>query len=79
MYPNPAHERFTVALPGLSQATTVQAELLNNLGQVVRRQVVALPATGTQFTLEAADIATGVYTLRLQAGATTLAKRVVIQ
>jgi hypothetical protein len=79
VYPNPAHERFTVTLPGLAQATTVQAELLNNLGQVVRRQVVALPATGTQFTLEAADIATGVYTLRLQAGATTLAKRVVIQ
>jgi hypothetical protein len=45
----------------------------------VRRQVVALPATGTQFTLEASDIATGVYTLRLQAGATTLAKRIVIQ
>jgi hypothetical protein len=79
VYPNPAHERFTVTLPGLSQATTVQAELLNSLGQVVRRQSAALPATGTQFTLEAAGLATGVYTLRLQAGATTLAKRVVIQ
>ncbi|HET9503534.1 MAG TPA: DUF4394 domain-containing protein [Hymenobacter sp.] len=79
VYPNPAHGRFTVALPGLAQATTVQAELLNGLGQVVRRQQVALPATGTQFGLEVADMATGVYTLRLQVGATTLAKRVVIQ
>jgi hypothetical protein len=78
VYPNPAHERFTVTLPGLAQATTVQAELLNTLGQVVRRQSAALPATGTQFTLEIAGLATGVYTLRLQAGATTLAKRVVI-
>jgi hypothetical protein len=79
VYPNPAHGRFTVVLPGLGQATSVQAELLNALGQVVRRQTAALPATGTQFGLEVADIATGVYTLRLQAGATTLAKRVVIQ
>jgi hypothetical protein len=79
VYPNPAHERFTVTLPGLAQATTVQAELLNNLGQVVRRQSAALPTSGTQFTLEATNLATGVYTLRLQAGATTLAKRVVIQ
>jgi hypothetical protein len=79
VYPNPAHERFTVTLPGLAQATTVQAELLNSLGQVVRRQSAALPASGTQFTLEASGLATGVYTLRLQAGATTLAKRVVIQ
>ena len=79
VYPNPAHERFTVTLPGLAQATTVQAELLNNLGQVVRRQSAALPISGTQFTLETSNLATGVYTLRLQAGATTLAKRVVIQ
>ncbi len=79
VYPNPAHARFTVAVPGLAQATTMQAELLNGLGQVVRRQQVALPATGTQFGLEVVDIATGVYTLRLQIGAATLAKRVVIQ
>jgi hypothetical protein len=79
VYPNPAHERFTVTLPGLAQATKVQAELLNNLGQVVRRQSAALPSAGTQFTLETGNLATGVYTLRLQAGATTLAKRVVIQ
>jgi len=79
VYPNPAHERFTVVLPGLAQATTVQAELLNGLGQVVRHQAVALPPAGTQFTLDAAGLATGVYTLRLQAGATTLAKRVVVQ
>ena len=79
VYPNPAHERFTVTVPGVAQATTVQAELLNNLGQVVRRQSAALPASGTQLTLETANLATGIYTLRLQAGATTLAKRVVVQ
>jgi hypothetical protein len=79
VYPNPAHERFTVTLPGLSQATTVQAELLNSLGQVVRRQQAALPTSGTQLALDASGLATGVYTLRLQAGTSTLAKRIVIQ
>ncbi|HET9503536.1 MAG TPA: T9SS type A sorting domain-containing protein [Hymenobacter sp.] len=79
IYPNPAHERFTVVLPGLGQASTVRAELLNSLGQVVRRQTAALPATGTQLSVDAAGLAAGVYTLRLQAGSATLAKRLVVQ
>jgi uncharacterized protein YfaS (alpha-2-macroglobulin family) len=57
----------------------MQAELLNALGQVVRRQQVALHASGTQLSFDTAELATGVYTLRLQAGNSTLAKRVVIE
>jgi hypothetical protein len=79
VYPNPAHERFTVVVPAVAQATTVQAELLNTLGQVVRRQAAALPAAGTTLTVETADLATGVYVLRLQAAGSTLTKRVVVQ
>ncbi len=79
LFPNPAHARFTVLLPGLGQATSVRAELLNALGQVVRRQAAALPASGTQLTFDAAELATGVYTLRLQAGTSSLAKRLVIE
>ena len=79
VYPNPAHNAFAVQLPGVAGAATVQATLLNALGQVVRRTAAALPATGTSFTLETANLAAGVYTLRLTAGAVTLAKRVVIQ
>ncbi|MGI4864520.1 MAG: glycine-rich protein [Janthinobacterium lividum] len=79
VYPNPAHASFVVALPGVAGASTVQAELFNALGQVVRRQSVALPTAGTALTMPTADLAAGVYVLRLQAGTTTLAKRVVIQ
>jgi hypothetical protein len=79
MYPNPAHGRFVVLVPAVAGASQVQAELLNTLGQVVRRQVGSLTAAGATLTIEAAGLATGVYTLRLQAGASTLAKRVVIQ
>jgi hypothetical protein len=79
VYPNPAHASFTVALPGVAGASTVQAELLNALGQVVRRQAAALPTAGTALTMATADLAAGVYVLRLQAGAATLTKRVVVQ
>ena len=63
----------------MAQTNVVQAELLNALGQVVRRQEAALPATGTQLLIEMANLATGVYTLRLRAGTTTLAKRIILQ
>ena len=79
VYPNPAHHRFTVSVPGVSGATRVQAELVNTLGQVVRRTSVALPATGTSFVLEAPEVATGVYVLRLQTGSTSIAKRVTLE
>lgn len=79
VYPNPAHERFTVQVPAVAAAASVQAELLNTLGQAVRRQTADQSATGTTLTLETAGLATGVYVLRLQAGSTTLTKRVVVQ
>jgi hypothetical protein len=79
LYPNPAHARFAVLMPGVAGAAAVRAELVNSLGQVVRRQAAALPASGATLTVETAELAAGVYTLRLQAGPTTLAKRVVIQ
>jgi hypothetical protein len=79
VYPNPAHGRFTVLVPAVAAASQVQAQLLNTLGQVVRTQTAALPAAGTTLAVETAGLASGVYTLRLVAGASTLAKRVVIQ
>jgi hypothetical protein len=79
LFPNPAHAQFSVLVPAVAGATRVQATLLNALGQVVRRQSAASSAQGTRLEFETGNLAAGVYTLRLQAGATTLAKRVVIQ
>jgi len=78
VYPSPAHSSFAVEVPSLGVAGTVQAELLNTLGQVVHRQSAALLATGAHFTVATADLAAGVYTLRLTAGAASLATRVVL-
>ena len=76
--PNPAHGSFVVEVPAVAGASTVQAELLNVLGQVVRRQSAALPAAGATLTVPTADLAPGPYLLRLQAGATALTKRVLV-
>jgi hypothetical protein len=77
--PNPARVSFEVAVPTVPGANQVEAELLNTLGQVVRRQSAALPASGARFTVPTAGLAVGVYVLRLQAGTTTVTKRVVIE
>ena len=71
--PNPAHGTFTVQLPpGTAPGT---AELLNALGQAVRRLAVA----GASFTVETAGLAPGLYTLRLRVGAATGARRVEVE
>ena len=79
VYPNPASGRFTVSLPAIAGARTVEATLLNSLGQVVRRQSVSLSAGGTRFDVVADGLGAGVYSLRLTAGAVSLTKRVVLQ
>jgi hypothetical protein len=79
VYPNPARVSFTVEVPAVPAANRVDAELLNTLGQVVRRQSAALPANGAHFTIPTVGLVTGVYVLRLQAGASTITKRVVIE
>ena len=79
LYPNPTHAAFTVLVPAVAKVDYVQATLLNTLGQIVRQQTAALPAAGARLVVETADLAAGIYTLRLQMGTTTLAKRVVLQ
>ncbi|MDQ2771448.1 MAG: T9SS type A sorting domain-containing protein [Bacteroidota bacterium] len=71
--PNPAHDAFTVQLP--PGTTAGPAELLNALGQVVRRPAAA----GAGFTVETAGLPPGLYTLRLQVGAVFVARRVEVE
>ncbi|TGE22227.1 T9SS type A sorting domain-containing protein [Hymenobacter aquaticus] len=79
VYPNPAHEQFSVLIPAVSGATQVEADLLNSLGQVVSHHTAPLPAAGTSLSVSAKGVKAGVYTLRLRAGTTTLTKRVIVQ
>ena len=79
VYPNPASTYATVAVPGLRGATAVRVELLDAVGRVVLRQQAALPASGTQLVLSTAELATGVYVVRLQAGELLVTKRLTIE
>ena len=76
LYPNPARGAFTVLVPAEAGTLGTQAELLNALGQQVRRQTAVI---GAPFMMETAGLAPGVYTLRLQVGTAVLAKRVAVQ
>lgn len=78
VYPNPAHEQFSVRVPAVAGATAVQATLLSSMGQVVLRQEAALPASGATLNLSGPGLASGVYILRLQAGDITTTRRVVL-
>lgn len=79
VYPNPARAQATVAVPGLAGTTAVQVELLNALGQVVLRRQAALPAGGTQLVLPTAELASGVYVVRLTAGELRVTKRLTLE
>src|SRR5206468_3589391 len=74
LFPNPAHDQFSVLVPAVAGATSVQGTLLNALGQAVRQQSVAASAQGSRLGFETTGLAAGVYTLRLQVGPATLAK-----
>ena len=62
-------------LPAAAYGPAASAELLNALGQAVRRINVA----GPRVTVETAGLAPGVYTLRLHSGGAALTKRVVVE
>jgi|SRR6476661_1093453 len=82
VFPNPSAsgQGCTVLVPAVAGAASLQASLLNALGQqVYAAPAVALPASGTSLVLPIQGLAAGVYTLRLQAGAHFATKRVVVQ
>jgi hypothetical protein len=75
VYPNPSSTgQLTLKLSGINAAG--QATLLNALGQVVR--TTALTGTAEQ-TLPTRGLATGVYTLRVEANGQVLTRKVVLE
>ncbi|MBO2009116.1 T9SS type A sorting domain-containing protein [Hymenobacter negativus] len=78
LYPNPAHSSFTVAIPTNAAGIAGRATLYNTLGQAVRENI-QLSAAGAVTTIDVTRLAKGIYTLRVQLGATSVAKQVVVQ
>ncbi|GAB3847468.1 hypothetical protein GCM10028822_08930 [Hymenobacter terrigena] len=79
LYPNPAPGRTTLLLPqGLRGAAASQVAVLNALGQVVRHLAAAL-GTPEAVELPLTGLAPGIYTVRVQAGAVVVSKRLIIE
>lgn len=76
VFPNPAADQFTVQLGGLTGPVgTVRATLLNMLGQIVAEQ----KGTGNSFSFGLADVADGVYLLRLQTASGITTRRIEVR
>ena len=77
VYPNPAKNQVSIELPLSLSRQPVTATLLDALGRVVRQQV--LPAGQLTHTLHLAELAPGVYSLRLTTEVGTLVRKLVIE
>ena len=77
VYPNPATGgTATVAVPALAGAATATLTLRDALGHLVRTQTVP---TGGPARLSVAGLAAGVYALRVQAGAASAVRKLVVE
>ncbi|MBF9221174.1 putative Ig domain-containing protein [Hymenobacter ruricola] len=77
LYPNPASTAVFVELPAVLGRKAVTAGLVDALGRVVLTQV--LPAGLATHTLPLTNLATGVYSLRLQTDAGVIVKKLVVE
>ena len=78
VYPSPGRGQLTVVVPAIAGVAAVELTLLNMLGQPVRQQQLGLPASGTSVYIDSANLPTGAYLLRLQAGAYVETRRVLL-
>ena len=80
LFPNPASASFRVQLPVLSAKATVQATLLNALGQtVLRRSLSAAAGQAIDAEFDVRALAAGVYTLRLDVNGLPVTRKVVVE
>lgn len=79
LFPNPAHGTVTVQLPAVVGAGRARLTLVDALGRIVRRYELAPLAGGVQRELSLAELPGGVYSLRVEAGAATAVRRLVVE
>jgi len=74
LLPNPAHGRATVLLPAVGGMATLA--ILDALGRTIRTQAAA---TNAPAELDLTGLAPGLYAVRVQAGAATAMRRLVVE
>ncbi|RPD47892.1 T9SS C-terminal target domain-containing protein [Hymenobacter sediminis] len=79
LYPNPAHQRFSLVVPAQGKAASLTLTLRNSLGQIVRTQTLRVPGNGATVEMDAAGLPLGVYTLHGTLDQEQFTKRVVLE
>ncbi|MBF9224206.1 T9SS type A sorting domain-containing protein [Hymenobacter ruricola] len=79
LYPNPARQLLSVAVPAELTAQPVPITLLNGLGQTVHCGVLPLAGSGAAGQLDVGHLAAGLYTLRLALQNSVVTKRVTVE
>ncbi|GAA4372284.1 T9SS type A sorting domain-containing protein [Hymenobacter koreensis] len=79
LYPNPAVEHATFSLTGLRSSAPIKAELISNIGQVVRTFELQPKQGALHETLNLSALPSGVYSLRLNTSEGAVVKRFVRQ
>jgi hypothetical protein len=78
LYPNPAHGTTVLLLPtALRAGQAVPVEIVNALGQVIRR--AAYPAATEELTLPLDGLAAGLYTVQAHTAAGTISRRLTVE
>jgi hypothetical protein len=79
LYPNPARDAFTLLIPALGTAQTLEATLYNSLGQPVQQHRLRLGAAGGPAEIKIGQLPAGVYSLQLRAPGLRVTKRLILQ
>ncbi|OON70499.1 hypothetical protein B0919_00245 [Hymenobacter sp. CRA2] len=80
VFPNPAHGgTLTLRLNGAGAAQNGQAQLINSLGQVVRKQPVTIRNGAAEQQLVIEGLSRGLYTLRLEVAGSAMTRTIVVE
>ncbi|GAB2856616.1 hypothetical protein GCM10027044_15520 [Hymenobacter ruber] len=78
VYPNPAHYETLITIPAIAAGNSATITLVDALGRSQRQYTVVLPAQGLHHCVDLTGLSGGVYSLQVQAGATKLTQRLVV-
>jgi hypothetical protein len=79
VFPNPAQRVANVLLPAMPGTREAQVQLLNALGQQVRRVAVPLAGADTQTQLDLTGLVPGLYTVQVRAAGQTASQRLAVE
>ncbi|UOQ70370.1 T9SS type A sorting domain-containing protein [Hymenobacter cellulosilyticus] len=75
--PNPARAQVTLTLPATMAKQSVEVDFINVLGQIVAHE--ARPSAASPLTFSLAQLAQGVYTVRISSAAGIASKKLVVE